>query len=204
MNNLAYSTQQPEKVAGYVEEKLRKETGATAPIPFTIEQMEAEKTSAKTMLKDMGGMLFGGNVNILFKIIFDISTPRAAQMQAFATRQGVGCIVHSLVYSTVIAKTIAGEVTMDPVKNIFNGDAATVAKLTSKGDLVKRIIKLARTKSDIGGITFSQPRYVALIPLESGCLFALGTIPRQTGMGFDASLDSKEFFDIAVLVEGSL
>lgn len=204
MNNLAYSTQDPLKVAGYVEEKLRKETGSAAPIPFTTEQMETDKTSAKTMLKDMGGMLFGGNVNILFKIIFDIAAPRAAQMQAFATRQGVGCIVHSLVYSTVIAKPITGEVTMDPVKNIFNGDAAIVAKLTGKGDLVKRIIKLARTKSDVGGISFSQPRYVELLPLENGCLFALGTIPRQTGMGFDASLDSREFFDIAAMVEAVL
>jgi hypothetical protein len=204
MNNLAYSTQQPEKVAGYVEEKLRKETGATAPIPFTVEQMDAGKTSAKTVLKDMGSMLFGGNTNILFKIVFDITMPRVAQMQAFATRHGIGCIVNSVVFSTVIHKPIAGEVSLDANKNIFNGDQATAAKLTAKGDLFKRIIKLARTRGDIGGITFTQPRYVELMPLESGCLFALGTIPRQTGMGFDASLDAKEFFDIVAMVEAAL
>ena len=204
MNNLAYSTQQADKVAGFVEEKLRKETTATVPIPFTTEQMDAGQTSAKTLLKDMKSTLFGGEANTLFKVIFDLTTPRAAQLQTFAVRQGIGCIINALVYSIVLAKTIAGEVTMGEGRPLFTGDPTASSKLNGKGDLVKRIDKFARTKSDVGGLTFTQPRYFSLMPLEIGCLLVIGTIPRTTGMGFDASLDAKEFFDIAAMIEGVL
>ncbi len=37
MNNLACISQQPDKVAPQVEEKLRKETGASAPILYKVE-----------------------------------------------------------------------------------------------------------------------------------------------------------------------
>src|SRR5436309_12672150 len=99
MNNLAYGNQQPEKVGAQVEEKLRKETGAAGPVPYKVEASGAAATSAATVLGDVTKGLFGGRPDLLFTLVFDLGTPRPAQLRASVDRQGVGCHVDVLLYS---------------------------------------------------------------------------------------------------------
>ena len=208
MNNLAYSTQQPEKVASQVEEKLRKELAASAPVAYQIEKAEGAGPTAGTVLGDMARGLLGGHASVLFTLVFDVATPRPAQLRAMVERQGVGCHVGPLLYSAPLPKPIKGEVALEAPKMFgsskFTGEAETSAKLNARADLMKRLGKLARTEGEIGGLTLKMDRLVKLVPQDTGSLLVVGTLPRATSMGMDAALDAKEFLDVAALVEGAL
>lgn len=208
MNNLAYSSQQPDKVAPQVEEKVRKEVAATAPVPYKVEPAGVGDTTAGTVLADAARGLLGGRADTLFTLVFDITAPRAAQLRAVVERQGVGCHVGPLLYSAPIARAVKGEVTLEAPKMLgaskFTGEAEVCAKLNAKGDLLKRLGKLARTEAEIGGLTLKLERLVKLTPREQGALLVIGTLPRATSMGMDAALDVKEFLDLAALIESAL
>ncbi len=208
MNTLAYGNQQPEKVGAQVEEKLRKETGAAGPVPYQVESGGAAATSAATFLSDVAKGMFGGRPDLLFTLVFDLSTPRPAQLRASVDRQGVGCHVGAMLYSAQLSKAVKGEAALDAPKMFggskFSGDAETAGTLNAKGDLLKRLGKLARTESEIGGLTIHGERLVRVAPAEGGSLLLVGTLGRPTSMGMDASLDAKEFFDLAAQVEAAL
>ena len=208
MNNLAYGTQQQDKVVSQVEEKLRKEVGATSPIACQVQSGGAASTSVGTVLGDVARGLFGGRPDALFTIVFDISTPRLAQLQASVDRQGVGCHVGTLLYSAKLSKPVKGEVTLEGPKMFgaskFAGDAETAAKLNAKGDLLKRLGKLARNEAEIGGLTLKLERMVKVAPQDGGALVVLSTLPRPTSMGMDATLDAKEFIDLVEMIEKAL
>jgi hypothetical protein len=208
VNNLAYNSQQPDKVGPQVEEKVRKETGATAPVPYKVEDQAASKTSAATVLGDMANALVGGRSNLLFTLVFDMPAPRPATLRAQVARQGVGSHVEGLLYSMTLAKAVKGEVSLENPKMLgssrFTGDAEAIQKLNANGDLVKRANKFARTQSEVGGLTVSMDRLFKIVPQDSGALLLINTLPRTTSMGMDAALDAKEFFDIAALVEKTL
>jgi len=208
MNNLAYGNQQADKVGAQVEEKLRKEIGATAPVPYQVEAGNAAATSTATVLGDVTKGLFGGRPDRLFTLVFDLSSPRPAQLRASVDRQGVGCHVSQLLYSAQLSKKVAGEVSLDPPKMFggskFSGDAPTAGKLNAKGDLLKRLGKLVRDEAEIGGLTIHGERLLRVAPSDGGSLVLLSTLPRPTSMGMDASLDAKEFFDVLGMLEAAL
>ncbi len=211
MNNLAYNSQQSDKVGPQVEEKLRKELGAAAPLMYQVESGEAGSTSAASVLGDMGRALVGGKSERLFTLVFDLpasTAPRAAQLRAIVNRQGVGSHVGLLLYSTQLNKPVRGEVSLEAPRGFggskFGGDAETAAKLNAKGDLLKRLGKFARTESEIGGLKLKIERLVKIMPREEGTLLVISTLGRTTGMGFDATLDAREFFDIAGMIETAL
>jgi hypothetical protein len=208
MNNLAYSNQQADKVGQQVEEKLRKELGTTAAVPFQIELASEGGPTAGTVLSDIAHGLFSGHPNLLFTLVFNIPAPRTAQLRASVERQGIGCHVGSLLYSTSLAKTINGEVILGAPKLFggakFEGDAEVCGKLNAKGDLLKRLGKFARSEAEIGGLTIKQERLVKLVPQAGGLLLVIGTLPRATSMGMDAALDAREFYDLAALIESAL
>ncbi len=208
MNNLAYGTQQQQKVVPQVEEKLRKEVGSPSPIAYQVQDSGTAATSVGTVLSDVAHSLVGGHANTLFTITFDLSTPHPAKLQVNVDRQGVGCHVGMLLYSAKLSNPVKGEVTLEGPKFLgsckFTGDAETAAKLNAKGDLLKRLGKLARTESEIGGMTLKQERMVKVTPHEQGSLVMLSTLPRPTSMGMDATLDAKEFLELVRLIEKAL
>jgi hypothetical protein len=207
MNNLAYTSQDPETIGPKVEEKVREETGATAPVPYEVQMGEAGTATIGSFLGDIGNALIGGSDNTLFRLNFDLA-PRPATLQVSMNRQGVGSHAGLLLYSARLSKPVAGEVALeDPKffgKSKFAGDATASAKLNANGDLIKRANDLARVESQSGGLTLKIKRCCKIIPQEGGSLLVLGTLPRPIKMGFGASLDAKDFFDIAALVEAAL
>lgn len=201
MNVLAYSTQDKTKVAAKLDEKLRDELGLAAPVPYTVEEGAGAGVSAGSLISGAARMLFGGTPDLMYTLVFDLPTPRPAQLRAHVNRQGVGCHVGGLLYSTNLAKQVGGEVALDAKKAAFAGDPALAAKLDGNKDLVKRIDKLARTKANVGGIELTVPRLCMIKPDQGGALFLLGTLGRSHAMGFKMSMDAKEFLDVAALVE---
>ena len=57
MNNLAYTSQDPATIGPKVEEKVREEVGASAPLPFQVEAGEAATVSVGSFLGDVAGAL---------------------------------------------------------------------------------------------------------------------------------------------------
>src|SRR5260370_178384 len=208
MNNLAYSTQKVEKVGPKIEELIRKEVGASSALPYEVEDGGAGKTTAGTVLAESVKTLFGGKETLLYTLYFNLTHPRPANLEVHVNKQGVGCHVGSLLYSTMLAKPVSGEASLEAPKTFgsskFTGDSVASQKLNASGDLVKRANKFARTESQSGGITIKVDRFFKVVPQGSGSLLVIRTLPRPTSMGMSATVDAKDFFDIAAMLDASL
>ncbi len=208
MNNLAYTSQDPAYVGEKVEEKVREEIGGDQPVPYNVEQGEAGTATVGSFLSDIGSALIGGSSNTLFRLNFLLPRPRSAQLQVTINRQGVGSHAGLLMYSTEFAKAVSGEAALeDPKffgKSKFKGDAAVADKLNANGDLIKKVNNLARVESQSGGLTLNIKRLCKVMPSGSGSVLVIATLPRPTKMGFSATVDAEEFFEIAKLVEAAL
>jgi hypothetical protein len=209
MNNLAYSSQKPDTIGPKVEELLRKEIGAPAPISYDVESGDSKAYGVGTALGDMGRALFGGRTDVLFNLNFSLTQPRPARLSASVERMGpLGSYVGPLFYSTTLSRPAAGEVALEPPKTFGNskfvGEPATAAKLNANGDLIKRANKFARTESKTGGGTLKMDPLFKIVPQGTGALLLVATLPRITSMGFGAAVDARDFFDIAAMVEAAL
>ncbi len=208
MANTAFGSQKPEKIAPVLEEMLRKEIGAPMPIAYQIMNAETRSVSAQSLLSDYGRMIVGGNETPLFLLQFTLAMPRPAELQVRVNRQGIGAHVGLLSYAARLVKPIGSEVSLEPPKTFGAskciGDPQGIARLNNNGDLLKRLNKLARTESEVGGLKLKIERFLKIVPQASGSLFILNTLPRATSMGFGATLDAKEFLDLVALVEATL
>lgn len=86
----------------------------------------------------------------------------------------------------------------------FVGDPEASTKLNANGDLVKLANKFARTASLSGGRTLNRDRLLKIVPDGQGCALIVGSLPRTISLGFSATLDSKDFLELATLIERSL
>lgn len=209
MNTLAYSSQKIEAIGPKIEEKIREETGANAPLAYEVEDGGAGKATVGSFLGDIAGALIGGEANQLYHLHFNLQQPRPAQLQVSVNRQGVGSHVGLLLYSAPLSKPVGGEVNLEAPKTFgnskFTGDPNASEKLNAQSDLIKRANKFARTESSVGGLKLTIKRCCKIVPQDGGgSLLVISTLPRPTKMGFSATVDAKEFFDIAQMVEAAL
>jgi len=203
MNNLAYMGQDGQTVAPKVEELLGKELAAGGPIPFSVESEGGGGISARSVLKDVGSSLFGGNATPLFTIHFDIKQPRPIQLDVHMIRKGAGCFAGSLAYATVLSKRIAGEASLGD-DGRFTGNADATGKLNAKKDLLKKCDAFAMKKGGLAGSEIQIQRTLKIAPQESEAQLIAVTLPRSKSMGFSASMGSKEFLEIVDLLEATL
>ena len=206
MNNLIFGNQDPGKIGPAVEEKLRKDLGATVPIDYRVEDAGLGATNLASVLVDIGSVLGGGKTNLLFTLVLPLPCAREATLRARVERQGIGAYVGSLLYSTTLSKPVASEISIEGHKSFgtpkFLGDATAAAKLNGARDLAKRVDKFARTEAEMGSI--KVPRIFAIAPHEGGSLLVINTLPRMTSMGMGAEVDAREFVEIAAAIEASL
>ncbi|HUK87475.1 MAG TPA: hypothetical protein VLT85_07395 [Terriglobales bacterium] len=204
MNNLAYSGQDPQKIGSQVEELLRKELGLGGPIAFEVEDAGTAEKSVGSILKDIGTQLWSGSTTRLLTLHFHIPQPRTADLDVHMNRQGVGCYAGSLLFSTVVSKKVGGEVSLDD-KGQFGGDAAAAGRLNANKDLCKKCEAFAVTKGGISGFEVKLPaRVFQIVPHERGAHIIAVTLPKSKSMGFSATFNSKEFFEIAAQIEALL
>ena len=205
MNNLAYSSRDPQTVGSKVEEIIRKETGALAPVPYTVTDGSPSQYTIGMALRQA---LVGGQLDQAFQLNFNLAQPRPACLQVSMDKQGIGCFAGTLLYSARLSKPVGGEVTLEPPKTFgkskFIGDADTSARLNANSALVKLANSFARTESKIGGGTVKRERFFRILPEGAGSVLMVASLPRLTSMGFSATVDSRDFFEIASLVENVL
>ena len=109
MNNLAYNSQDAATVAPKVEEKIREEFGGADPIQYEVEMGNASTASVRTVLGDVATHFFGGEEKSLFRLVFQFTTPRPAQLIASVDRKGIGSYVGILIYSAILANRSRGK-----------------------------------------------------------------------------------------------
>ena len=208
MNNLAYTSQDAAYVGPKVEEKVREEVGAGAPLPYRVETGEASTVSVGSFVGDVARGLVGGKDEALFRLHFDLPHVRPSHLTVSVNRQGVGSHVGLLLYTAKLSKPVGGEVALEEPKffgkSKFAGDAAACGKLNANGELVKRANNFARVESQSGGLTLKIKRCCKLVPEDGGSRLIVATLPRPVKMGFGAAIDAKDFFDIADMIEAAL
>jgi|SRR5579872_3934974 len=203
MNNLAYGSQDKEKVAPKVEELLRKELAATAPMAYTVEEEGNAGVTAKSLLKDMSTTLFGGAETPLFTVHFQIAQPRPIELGVHMKRKGVGCVGGPLVFSATVGKPCGSGVALgDDGK--FTGDAAVAGKLNASKDILKKSNAFAMTNGGMPGSEMKIPRTLKIVAGERGTEIVAVTLPRSKSMGFSASLGSGDFFELVSGIEALL
>lgn len=208
MNNLAYNSQDAATVGPKVEEKVREEIGASGPVTYKVEMGEGTKATVGRFLSDIGHTLLGGTAETLFCLRFDLPQPRPAQLDILVDRQGMGSHVGPLLYSAKLSRPVGAEVALEAPKTFgkskFTGDETVCAKLNANGDLIKRANGFARVESQCGGLTVKIERCCKLVPDENGSMLVIRTLSRPIKMGFGATIDAKDFFEIAEMVEKAL
>jgi hypothetical protein len=205
MNNLAYSSRDPQKVGSKVEEIIRKEIGAAAPVPYTVTEGSPTPYTVGSIVKQV---LVGGQTDLVFRLNFELPQPRPSRLEVSMDKQGVGCFAGTLLYSTKLSKWVGSEVALEPPKTFgkskFTGDPQACAKLNANSGLVKLANNFARTESKLGGGTLKRERLFKIVPDANGAVLLIASLPRMTSMGFSATVDSKDFFEIATMVEATL
>lgn len=209
MGNLAYGHQKTEEIAANVEEMLRKELGMGSPIPYTIEDGNASKTSLGSVLTEGASLLFFGREEVLlFALVFKLPGTREASLRVHVNRQGIGAHGGELLYTAKLNKKIAGELNLMPPKFLssakFEGDPQGAEKLNGNKDLIKQITKLARTKANVGGVDITIPLLVRIVPENEGSTLILATLPRMVSLGFSAMFDAQDFLNLAAAIEAAL
>jgi hypothetical protein len=206
MNTLAYSTQKPEKVGPRIEEKIRGELGAVAPLSYTVEEGEAGSTSTRRFLSDVAKAFIGGATNALFTLDFDLGRPRPTYLGVTVNRQGVGSYVGHLLYAAELSKPIGGEARLDDEarRPHFVGDPAVSARLNESEDALKAIAKLIRDESTVGGMRIEARASCWLLPSDSGSRLVVSTLPKPVRFGMSAIVDAKAFLEAAEAVEAAL
>jgi hypothetical protein len=207
MNNLAYSSKDPQKVGPQVEELIRKELGAAGPLAYTVADGAAEPYTVGSALK---AAVIGGRLESVFQLNFELPSPRPARLEISMCQFGIGCLAGSTLYSSHLSKSVNGEVGLGEPAGIFSsnskfvGDPEASARLNANGDLLKLANKFARTESTFGGSKLKRERLLKIVQNGQGSVLIVGSLPRTVSMGFSATVDSKDFFELATLIEQSL
>ncbi len=208
MGNLAFGNQKPEDIAPKIEEMLREELGGNSPVPYTVEDAGASKTTIGTLLKEGAGLLFGREEVLLFSVVFQLPGKRPATLNAHVNRQGIGAHAGELLYTAELSKPVKSEISLQPPKFFsgpkFEGDPEKIEKLNANKDLLKQLGKLVRTKANVGGVDISIPFAAIIVPKGNGSILVINTLPRMVAMGFKAAMDAKDFLEIAATIEAAL
>ncbi len=204
MNNLAYSTQDLEKVGSKVEEILRQDLESSSPLIYSVNVPDAPKENmALAFTKALSVAIFGGREKLLCNFLYSISSPRPVDIVINMNKMGVGCHAGSTVFTTTLSKKVDAPVEMEGPKTFgsskFKG-GSSAEKLNSSKELLKLAEKFARTKSDVGG-GMKMDRYVKIEPTENGSTLTIATLPRAYSMGMKSTTDAKDFIAIASLME---
>ena len=206
---MLFWTDNPEKNGPKVEKKLRKELGATEPIPFEVEiEGQYKPGSIGQVLGDMKAQLFGGRCRPLYTFRFTIGSPRPAEVRVSVIKEGGAIVLGSLTYSAPIAKPVPAPLQLEDAKvfskSKFIGEPQTAEKLNGNKDLIKAINKFVRTEYSVGDAKVYANRYLQVVPFEQASLLTINTLPRATWMGLGASFDVQPFFGIVSSIENTL
>ena len=206
MGKLAFSSHDQTKIAAQVAQMLRDETHSLTPVPFTVHEGNATQGTA-AVLDEVRRATLGGTyaANQLFLLHFQMAQPRPTSLDVPIHRTGIGAYAGGLLYATTLRKTLPAQVDFQEGKPAqFVGDSTAAARLNSDAELVRRASQFLRARMAVSGLTASITPFLRLIPQNEGVVFLAYTLPKLIKLGFAATLDSPEFFNLVALIEKNL
>lgn len=197
-------SQKLEKVAPMIEEHVRKEIGASEPLPYEIE-WPGEEGEGSAYWRSVTG----GNVVYLCHFHFDLpGTPSTHLRISIKKDPFSGCSAGPLSYGTRLSKKIGDIAALRGpkpfglsmfFKDLFeSNDEALCEKLNANVELVALANKFSRTKMGVGSNGMQIERLFALYPAEAGSRLIAVTLP------YGDELQIKEFFSLAAMIETTL
>lgn len=209
---MIFFSDKAEKNGPRVEARLRKELGATSPLPFTTElQGEAFRPSSfGAALRDSLTEAAAGRPTVrpMYTLRFDLTQPRACEIRVVVENHGGTSLVGAVHYATRLAAHVAGSAAVEGEKvfgkSTFTGDAAACARLNSDKALIKQIHRFLRGSYQAGKITIERPRLLKILPDAQGALLVATSLPRLRWFGLAASFDAAAFPVIAAAAERAL
>jgi hypothetical protein len=205
MNNLSFASKDSSKIAMAVESILRKELNYSSEIPYEVTEIGDKTTSLHSIFSEMAAALTTGLPNIIFTITFKIVAPFESTIAIAIASQGIGARGDAIQYIAKISKSISGSAELEAPKRFgtpkFEGDLSTISNLNANGNLLKRVNLLSRNTAEVAGMSLSINRLFRISSKDNAAEITAITLPKMLSMGFSASLDAKEFFDIAAIIE---
>jgi hypothetical protein len=199
----------PEKNGAKVEAKLRKEFGASSPLPFeTEEEGKYRPNSVGQVLGDVATSVFGGRTRPLYTFRFEVAQPRNCEVRVHIIKVGNAVALGSLLYSTVLQKSMDEPVTLEDAKvfskSRFIGSPAIADRLNGNASLISRLNKVVRTSYQVGNERIRADRFLRITPFEGKALLAINTLPRSKWFGLSSTFDAAEFIALSNSIEEAL
>jgi hypothetical protein len=191
-----------------IEAQLRKELGATQPIPFHVFEKPLEAGTENPLIH-MLTWASRGQAPFIHAVVLELQYPGPWAVT-------VHCVKTSQMYVVgarlAFAATLRGTVTapIHRIDNRFGGNDALSAGLNNDGMLQQMIQHQLRPKiqvggKGVGGFWISMPTFCSILPGKNGTVtFALGTMPEVSWTGMGASFHAPEFMQIAGRVQQHL
>jgi hypothetical protein len=211
---MLFFSDDPQQTGPKVEAKLRRELKLGAPIPYTV-MVEGKylpgslgQAAGDVISKVLTEIGVGGGVRLLHTLRFDVAGPRPFELDVEIVKAQAVC-VGGLLYTTTIARGLAGAVKLEDEKAFGRsklvGDAAAAAKLNASKPLVKAVNALARDRYEVGATEIIARRHAALTPLDgASLLLSVLTMPRSKLLNLSSTFDAPAFLELAALVEAAL
>ncbi len=193
------------QIASALEIMLRTELGASQPIPYEVEA--GPPRNLGTALGEIGRVVTGGQSNAirLFTLYFTIAHPRPGELRVMVGKQGIGAYAGGLLYTCPLNAQVVSATTFTEGKPpTLTGDPTAGARLNANPDITRRLDKFLRKRMAISAGSISIQRFCQIAPLDQGVVLAAYTLAKHTSFGFSSSLDAKEFFDLATIIEAAL
>ena len=143
-------TRNIEKAGADFEKMIRKELGASAPIPWNVEEVQQKST-----LHSVGEFLavLGGSLNVTGRFVYNLPAPRPCQLHVGTTQPGINTFPAILQFVGELSKPIAGKVTFE--QGSFRGDPSICAKLNGNKDVLSLASNLYRGKVTVSRVSVS-------------------------------------------------
>jgi hypothetical protein len=206
MVSLSYLSQLPERIAPKVEQLVRTELKAPAPIPYQVLPGESTGATPGSLFSEWAHAQIGMRykTDALFHVQFALSWPRPYELRISILRKGMGALMGTCAFAIPMSKPVRGAVNLVQTGILgtpsFAGEPATAARLNNNRDLLLRTRRVTLPTSRIGRVKLSIPRYLQVQPTRTGSLLVIHKLA-QTGILFGGHIDIKDVLDFAPMLE---
>jgi hypothetical protein len=203
-NNLTYRTHDPASFSPLVEEIVRKDVGASAPLRYGWKSTAA----GGSFVGDIGRIIAGTGLETVAILDFDLPWQRPARLTAVASRTGAAVVVGVLHFEIELDRDPGGGIEFDERRGfvaVDGGASPAASRLNASKDLTKRLKKLLRKETMFGTLTLRSPsRLVVEVADRHGTLH-IDTLARTTGLlQTSATTDAGEVLEVASAVDRML
>lgn len=197
------------RVGSKMEEKIRKELGASSPIPWTADNTAQERGTGEKLHDGRIGA-FGGKLDTRNRFTFNLPGTRPTTLRVAIVQAGIAGSTwpSELFYVTEMPKPLNSSIQLFKEgilrpKFMFAGDPQICSKLNSDQSLTKLASYFYTQQIKTGNLTLSVTPYVGVQPTEKGSNLVILTLPRFNWTG-KPIFGVKEFFTLASKLETML